>query len=388
MSKLVLPPTKKMGNMIVFDLEGKNIKRKGVVEVVPIDDKKQLNFSFRCIKDSKTNIWYGIPEYVEQATGLVKFKRITIEGKREYNLEYPADAEEFAIVCRHPAMLNSLLKTPDKTFGKPLIKIYDPVAVAVRKLKDIDLGLNAVQIARRELSGEELLDFARVLGITTDNNSEVIVKQLVAEKAQRTPKEFMRAYHDGNRDIVIAFKRAESVGLITYTLEGGYVYKDGLPLGGSEIAAINKIRQSTSLLSSIDLESKELYKETNVVEEKPVDDKIEIPGPEPVKPVEQVKPVTPVKPTKPIVKVPKEVEPELEEQSELETVKKAGELEPEKLDPEEQLQAGPTDNPEIIPGGPTETNLTDSTGLTDKDKALIDASGGVTDSDSNDAPEE
>ncbi len=384
MVKVVLPPHEKMGNMLVFKLEGDHIKRTGEIQIVPLDDRKQLNLSFRCVKDSKTNIWYGIPEGVDHLTGRVTFKRITIAGKRTYHLEYPADAEEFAVIMRHPAMLGSLLASKDKTFGKPLIKVHDVVAIATNKLKDIDLGADAVHIARKELSGVELMDFARVLGITTDNNNEIVVSQLVAEKALREPKVFMLKYHDGNRDIVMAFKRAESVGLISYTLEGGYVYKDGLPLGGSEIAAINKIRGNTDLLTSIDLESKELL--LKVDEE-----------PEPVKPtpapiVSEPVPVEPIPPpAEPVAEVPEE--PVVEEEpteTVLETTPKVGDEKPLKEDPQEELESGPTDLPADIPGGAEEVNLNseEGSGLSLEDEAVIGASGGPTDSDPGDAPQE
>ena len=359
-----------VGNMKVFNF--KNIETEGIREVVPVDEKKLLNLSFKCVKDPRTNIWYGIQESLDQKTGRVIFKRITIPGRRTYDLQYTADAEEYAVVKRHVSMLSSPYQR-----GKPIIRVYDRVAIATAKLKEIDLGMDAVHIARKELSGEELIDFARVLGITPENNEPLVVKQLLAEKAQRNPKEFMRAYHDGNREIIVAFKRAIAVGLIKYTLDGGYIYKEGYPLGSSEITAIATLRSKTELLNSIDVESKNMYKENLMPNEEIEDKSMETKA-------------HAVAETPESDGIEEDGSPESKKQPELGNAKMAEESDLKQSEPiddnvsmsNEQLQQKSLSNPERIPGGPSEIDITsDGDGLTEQDRKMIQSSGGAIDSD-------
>lgn len=253
-----------------FEIVGPNIRvfkyndieRSGTREIVPIEEKKMLNFSFTCFKDPRTGIWYGITDGQDYQTKRPIFRRITITGRRLYNLENEEDAIEWAIISRHPSTLGSFLQK-----GLPLVKPYDRKKIAVARLQKIKRGAEAVDIALNHLKGNELLDFARLLAITPENNDYEVVAQLVAEKAQRDPELFMDKYSDANKEILIVINRARSTGMIKYKIDHGFVYNDSLPLGSSDIAVITYFKNNVRLLESIDLESKAASKETYGTEE-------------------------------------------------------------------------------------------------------------------------
>ena len=220
----------------------KSIERTGTREVVPIDEKKLLNLTFTCFKDPKTGIWYGIPIGENDENGRPVFRRVTIAGRRMYYLENEEDAIEWALVKRHPSVLNSPLQK-----GKPILKIYDRKKEATVRLSKIRRGAEAVDIALNKLAGNELFDFARTIGVSPENNDLEVVAQLVAEKAQRDPDDFMDRYSNINRSVSEIINRARAAGLIAYKLDTGLVYKESYPLGSSDIAAIAAQNQKKSL---------------------------------------------------------------------------------------------------------------------------------------------
>ena len=250
--------------MKVFDFT--SIERSGTREVVPVDQRKLLNLSFTCFKDFKTGIWYGIPIGENDEMGRPIFQRITITGRRMYYLENEQDAIEWAIIKRHPSVLNSPMQK-----GKPLLKIYDRKQEAKVKLSKIRRGAEAMDIALNKLAGNELLDFARTIGISPENNDVEVVAQLVAEKAQRDPDEFMNKFTDLNRPVSEVINRARAVGLIAFKLDTGLIYKESYPLGSSDIAAMAHLKDNPKLLESIDSESKQRSKSDYGTEEPEVE---------------------------------------------------------------------------------------------------------------------
>tara|TARA_R110002020_G_scaffold113252_8_gene260614 strand:+ start:7758 stop:8690 length:933 start_codon:yes stop_codon:yes gene_type:complete len=244
----------------------KNIERTGTREVVPVDQRKLLNLSFTCFKDPRTGIWYGIPMGENDDLGRPVFQRITITGRRMYYLENEQDAIEWSIIQRHPAVLNSPLQK-----GKPLLKVYDRKHEAKVKLSKIRRGAEAMDIALNKLAGNDLLDFARTIGISPENNDIEVVAQLVAEKAQKDPDDFMDRFSDVNRNISEIINRARAVGLIAYKLDTGLIYKESYPLGSSDIAAIAHLKDNPKLLETIDIESKQRCKSDYGTEEPEVE---------------------------------------------------------------------------------------------------------------------
>ena len=233
----------------------KSIERTGTREVVPIDEKKLLNLTFTCFKDPKTGVWYGIPIGENDENGRPVFRRVTIAGRRMYYLENEEDAIEWALVKRHPSVLNSPLQN-----GKPILKIYDRKKEATVRLSKIRRGAEAVDIALNKLAGNELFDFARTIGVSPENNDLEVVAQLVAEKAQRDPDDFMDRYSNINRSVSEIINRARAAGLIAYKLDTGLVYKESYPLGSSDIAAIAHLKDNPKLLETINIESKQKSK--------------------------------------------------------------------------------------------------------------------------------
>lgn len=232
-----------------------HMERIGSVEVHPINLRKTQNLSFSSFKDSKTGIWYGVP-VDEDEKGNVVFRRITITGIRFYNLENEEDAKEFHVLKHHESMEGS-------PFARnPKLRVYNREKEAVMKLKKLQESRSALEVALG-LEGIALLDFARVLGINTEQNSVIVVKQLVAEKAVEKPETFMMLYSNSDRNIQQIFKRGLAAGLINYRIDAGYLYRNSMPLGITESSAIIRLMEERALLSNLDIESKNILAKSN-----------------------------------------------------------------------------------------------------------------------------
>jgi len=241
-----------IGRVKVFNFEG--IERTGTREMKPIDEKKLLDLTFTCLQDPKTGVWYGIVIGTSPKDGRPLFKRLRTTGKRTFYLENNEDAEEYHLWKLHYSTLGSPYQK-----GKPMQQLYDRRKEAVIKLKKIKRGMEATGIALK-LAGTELFDFARNLGISPENNDAEVVHELVAERAQKRPDEFLDKYSDLNRGILEIINRARSVSLIKYKIDTGLVFKESYPLGSSDIMAIGHLKDKPELLEAINLESKKLSK--------------------------------------------------------------------------------------------------------------------------------
>jgi hypothetical protein len=237
-------------------IDFKDMVRKGVVELRPINAKKFETLRIRCFKDGKTGIWYGIPLEINKMTGEIKWRSFLISGQISFNLEDEESAKIWHVVKHHQSILGSPFQK-----GIPMMKVYDQTVEADTKMKKIIEGQNAVAIALG-LFGSELADFARILGYTPENNDPNVLKSMVAERAQSRPDEFMRLWLNINRTIEQIFKRGLASNLIKFKPDTGFVYMDYQSLGNTEAGAIIKLSEPgmRSVLNAIDTESKHILK--------------------------------------------------------------------------------------------------------------------------------
>lgn len=239
-----------------------DMERKGYIELRPIRQRKSTegrvinhtNYSFRCYKDYSTGTTYGIP-IGKNPDGTYKFQRITINGHRFYNLENEQDAREWHIVKNCPRIKGSMFPSGDPLFAvinqeKEAEDVISKFSES-RKAGDYIMGLE----------GNKLVEFSRLFGFNPETNSPSVLKKLLLEMAQRNPvhvTDKMANRIDTAVNVVI--KRAMSVGLIKNTMDKGYMFKDGIPLGLTEPGMVEFLKKDSLMLSSIDAESKRLDK--------------------------------------------------------------------------------------------------------------------------------
>jgi hypothetical protein len=237
-----------------------NVKRTGSIVLKPIRSKKstdgkELNanlLSFRGWRNPNTDVWYGIP-IGRNADGTFKFKRIIIDGHRHYNLEIEQDAKEWHVVQHHPCICTDGNQTRMHMF-----EVIDVERDAQNKVKDVNDAMTAIGLINDpKMTETKLRDWARLFAIDTMNNSFIVIKQLLFEKALNKPDYFMSTVgNEEERDIRIIIQRGMSTGLIQLTLDKGYLFKNSIPLGATEGAMIHSMRKDRQMLVAIDMESK------------------------------------------------------------------------------------------------------------------------------------
>jgi hypothetical protein len=260
-----------------------SIKRKGNVIIKPLRSKKstdgkELNnniLSFRGWRDPNTDVWYGIP-IGRNADGTFKFKRIIIDGHRHYNLEIEQDAKEWHVVQFHPAICNDGIRTRFHMF-----EVIDTERDAQSKIDKVTKSMDALALINSvDMTESKIRDIARLFAIDTMNNSYIVIKQLLYEKAMNKPEYFMSLLeNEEERDIRVIIQRGMATGLIQLTPDKGYLFKNSIPLGSTEGSIINSLRKDRAMLINIDMESKEkdiFYKAEETLKAKPtLDAKIE-----------------------------------------------------------------------------------------------------------------
>lgn len=235
-------------------------KKGGFIEVAPLIPNKFESFSFRMYRDKK-GVYFGIPIGKDKDTGRAVFKKINLSGHRQYNTELKDDLLEAIIVKNHPYCLGS-----PNAKGKPMWKVVDTEKDAETDLVKFKSASKALDIAL-ELEGDELVDFARMMGVSPDTNSITVVQKMLAEKAQKNPKEFLDFWNSDTREVVQVFERAKATGLITFSSDAGFVYKDGERFGMTQQAVVATLLGNKSLMNVIHIESSRLSEaNTNVGE--------------------------------------------------------------------------------------------------------------------------
>lgn len=226
------------------------IRDGGTVEIVPINKKKFEFFSFRSYQ-GKDGLTYGVPTR-KNIDGTYEFKRITITGHQTYNMSNKHEAMEALVI-----MNNSRCKKSPNSNGKPLFEVLDRDAQANNTIQRLAHSRDAIDIALK-MNDEDMVDFSRVIGITPESNSMSIVRQLVCEKASKSPDYFMEMYTHANRGVLQVLHRAKACNIVKYTPEGGYTYKDGYPLGVTEQDVISTLLSNKRVLNSMNAESRNL----------------------------------------------------------------------------------------------------------------------------------
>jgi hypothetical protein len=232
-------------------------KRTGKIEIRAIKKHKtkQPNFMFKTYKDSTTDIRFGIPAGTDN-NGNIIWQNIALPEMRLYDLTDVNDAKEWAVVRN-----SHFLKGSPRQFGEPKFEIIDHEEQAQKNIKKLKDSRRASEIIDN-IAGSEMIDFARIMGIDTESNSQNIVLGMLAEKAHKSPRYFLEKYDDSNRKILAVIHRCLATGEVVYNTMDGYKTKSGFPLGTTESSIVSHFLkpENHSMFISLDVSSKKLDK--------------------------------------------------------------------------------------------------------------------------------
>ena len=236
--------------------------KEGRVTIKPVRRNKvtkEFNHQFSTFKDPRTNIVFGIPVGVDDKTHSLKFKRIRMTGSREFNLEIEVERKEFIMLKYYPGTLGSPYRS-----GPAKYEIHDPEAQAKANLEKGKERRRATAIADEIVYENEkiyeLMDFARVLGLNPDLESEIVIKSSVMDRAENDPVEFLKQWDNSKmRSVTAIFRRGLAVGLIKNEPGKGYEYS-GQICGLTENACLSFFMERPDVLNGLDVESKRLDK--------------------------------------------------------------------------------------------------------------------------------
>lgn len=213
----------------------KNKERtEGIVEIRMVNPKRTGTITVRDYTDPETG---EIREFVD-AHGNPRVKKYT-KALTVLNLEKEIDRIEYMHIKDHPLYVKG---------SEPILKVIDVTVAAEERISSREAALEAL-IEAKNLRGEKLVNFARVLGIKTLNLSESIVKDKVYDFAERLPEDFLRAFNDPNRMFKEILHRGKVKGVFSVK-NGVWKYREAL-MGASIEEAILFLEDNQDLLPSI-----------------------------------------------------------------------------------------------------------------------------------------
>ena len=221
-----------------------------IIEALKRSQIKQPRVTFTKVLDPQSGITYGIPLTINKDGDLI-FKRIVLGEMVQFDMANPLDRQMWTVISHHECVKGSPFQR-----GIPLFKKVDKNAESNKIISSAKEMVRAVKIAQ-EMTGIELYDMAVNLGLSPEHNNEGILMSSVIEMATKKPEGFLTVYDNVNRNVITVFNRAKAVGLIKLDVANGYTWKDTHPLGTNDVLAIKTIMSNPTLLTTMDMESKQ-----------------------------------------------------------------------------------------------------------------------------------
>lgn len=238
----------------------------GIIEIEAIrKTSRHENYaSIPYTKDHKTGIIYGIVIGINDKTNELSYQKVSIGDGAYLDLSNPIDRRKYIVLKHAHFVAGSPLAQ-----GKPRYKIVDREAEA-KKIIAINKKKRHAEDIIDDLRIVEMYDMARTLGLPVETSSPDMVKseliKFVAKPAspghgnKSGGEQFLDIWDDVHRPILIMLKRCLATGVVNFDMNKGYVTKNNIPLGTSEPQVINYLLKNTSILLSLDNESKALDK--------------------------------------------------------------------------------------------------------------------------------
>jgi hypothetical protein len=230
------------------------------IKPIRVDKYKDINYSFSFVKDRVTGVHFGIPSEFHP-DGQIKWVKIPMNEFVSLNLNNAMDMNYWIVIRMHP-------KVKDSPFddGDPIFYVHDPEQEATQKIYEAEQVQQAI-LRATEIKKNELVNFARYIGLHLESNvSDRIIRSMIMQAAVNQPVFFNQKYEDPNRKIHEVVKNAEQLGIIRYSIDKGYNFKN-LFLGNSEYEVLRYMLENTMVLSSIANETRNIDKLGNKMEE-------------------------------------------------------------------------------------------------------------------------
>ena len=240
-----------------------------IVRAIRKSSRHQPASVTRLERDPITGIIYGIPAGLNEMTKNLRFQSIELNDQVQFDLKIREDRMRWAVVSRA-----KFLQGSPYAKGKPSHVLYDVEAESVAKVQTV----NERKIAYATMEGLshlQTLDMARnVGGINVVNNSIPVITAEIydfidSKEANKGAKKFNEIWKMSNREAMTVFNRCKAVGLVSFDVNSGWLWKLASVLGTTEPQAIDAITQNTALLTAMDNESRSMDAafEANATEE-------------------------------------------------------------------------------------------------------------------------
>ena len=230
-------------------------KRKGIVEIEVIKKTNSMEprYSISNVYDSELGVWFGIPLGIDSRTKEIKWQRFSVADFRRYDLTKHADAVEWAVMSRSSRLIGSAYQR-----GKPLYRQYDKEFEAREVIAKNTIRRRAMDIIDTKIKIEDYMDIYRNFGKNPDGHTPTTLQAGVIQLAERSPKEFVDMWENKNRPAVTLFNKCKALGMINWDIaKGGFMWKDSLLLGITEMTAIDALNSNQGLFSQARMEAEQ-----------------------------------------------------------------------------------------------------------------------------------
>lgn len=227
--------------------------REGIIELIPmrLTSRHENRLGIRNYTDRVTGIIYGIPQGINPTTKQIEFQKINLVDAETFDLSDSNEAMKWAVIRRCFAIEGS-----PNLRGKPKYKVKDVERAAVVYLKDMPQKMKAMQVAMA-LTGDNLMDMARNIGVPPENNSINTLQMHVVKYADEHHQAFLDIWDSPTREQLSIFRKAIAVGVLKDEGVNGWCY-NGNPIGMNEGIAVQYLSDNHQICKAIEILTKKI----------------------------------------------------------------------------------------------------------------------------------
>jgi Skp family chaperone for outer membrane proteins len=245
--------------VVNFDNE-EMVQSKGIkiIRALKKSSRHQPAVVTRLERDPITGIIFGIPAGISETTKNLRFQPIELNDQVQYDLSVREDRMRWAVISRAKFLQGSPFQK-----GKPTHVLYDVDAEAIKKVETVN-ERKLAYATMDGLSSLQIVDMARNCGgINVINNSEAVIKGelydfIDSKEANKGAAKFNAIWKMGNREAMTVFNRCKAVGLVSFDINNGWLWKLQTSMGTTEPTAIDYMTKNPALLMAMDNESRSM----------------------------------------------------------------------------------------------------------------------------------
>lgn len=246
----------------VIDLDDDSLlPRTGVIvlESIKKNSRSPIQaYIYRATKDLQSEVMIGICIGVDNRTKELKWLGINLSGLNTFDLSIPSERKKAIVLLRSTIVLGS--PNLSRNEAVHVFRVHDAEKAANIEIKRIKDGQRAIMVAQG-LTGDELLNMGRNLGIMTETTSLTILTAEVLKRAEQNPSQFLQVWDNPNRELVTILNRCLNTGVLTFDALDGYHY-EGRFLGHNEPAVYEYFKKYPDVKSALDIKSREKLKQS------------------------------------------------------------------------------------------------------------------------------